>query len=55
VKDLNLPVDCVLFAIIRGEEIMTVHGDTTLKPGDVIMAFTGVEHEPALKRALTGE
>jgi trk system potassium uptake protein TrkA len=55
VRDLNLPVDCVLFAIIRGEEIMTVHGDTTLKPGDVILAFTGVEHEPVLKRALTGE
>jgi trk system potassium uptake protein TrkA len=55
VKDLKLPVDCLLFAIIRGEEIMTVHGDTTLQAGDVVMAFTSVEHEPALKRALTGE
>jgi trk system potassium uptake protein TrkA len=55
VKDLKLPVDCVLFAIIRGEAIMTVHGDTTLQAGDVVMAFTSVEHEPALKRALTGE
>jgi trk system potassium uptake protein TrkA len=55
VADLKLPVDCVLFAIVRGEEIMTVHGDTTLQAGDVVMAFTNVEHEEALKRALTGE
>ena len=55
VADLNLPVDCVMFAIIRGEEIMTVHGDTTMEPGDIVLAFTSVEHEAALKKALTGE
>lgn len=55
VAELNLPVDCVLFAIVRGDEIMTVHGDTTLEPGDVVMAFTSTEHEATLKRALTGE
>jgi len=55
VADLKLPVDCVLFAIVRSEEVMTVHGDTTLQAGDVIMAFTNVEHEATLKRALTGE
>jgi trk system potassium uptake protein TrkA len=55
VSELKLPVDCVMFAIVRGEEIMTVHGDTTLQAGDVVMAFTNVEHEQALKRALTGE
>jgi trk system potassium uptake protein TrkA len=55
VAELKLPVDCVLFAIIRGEEIMTVHGDTTFQAGDVVMAFTSVEHEGTLKRALTGE
>lgn len=55
VAELHLPVDCVMFAIIRGEEIMTVHGDTTLQAGDVVMAFTSVEHEAVLKKALTGE
>jgi trk system potassium uptake protein TrkA len=55
VADLNLPVDCVLFALMRGDTVVTVHGDTELKPGDVIIAFTNVEHEKALKRALTGE
>jgi trk system potassium uptake protein TrkA len=55
VKDLKLPVDCVLFAIVRGEDVITVHGDTTMQPGDVVVAITNVEHEPALKKALTGE
>ena len=55
VSELKLPVDCVLFAIVRGDDVMTVHGETTLQPGDVIMAFTNVEHEATLKRALTGE
>lgn len=55
VADLRLPVDCVMFAIIRGDEIMTVHGDTTMQPGDVVLAFTSVAHEAALKKALTGE
>lgn len=55
VKDLKLPVDCVLFAIVRGEDVITVHGETTMQPGDVVVAFTAVEHEGALKRALTGE
>jgi trk system potassium uptake protein TrkA len=54
VSELRLPVDCVLFAIVRGDEIMTVHGDTSLQAGDVVMAFTSVEHEATLKRALTG-
>lgn len=51
---LNLPVDCILVALIRDEEVVTVHGDTELLPGDVVIAFTAVEHEKTLKRALTG-
>jgi Trk K+ transport system NAD-binding subunit len=39
---------------VRGDDVITVHGDTTLQPGDVVVAFTAVEHEAALKRALTG-
>lgn len=55
VASLNLPSDCILVALVRGEEIVTVHGDTTLQPGDVVIAFTNVERERALKKALTGE
>jgi trk system potassium uptake protein TrkA len=54
VSALKLPGDCVLVAIVRGEEVVTVHGDTELLPGDVVIAFTNVAHERALKKALTG-
>ena len=45
----------LLVALVRGEEVITVRGDTKLQPGDVVVAFTKVQHERALKRALTGE
>lgn len=54
VSELNLPVDCILVALLRGEEVITVHGDTELDTGDVVIAFTRVEHEATLKKALTG-
>ncbi len=55
VSDLDLPGDCILVALVRGEdEVVTVHGDTRLQPGDQVIAFTAVEHEKKLKRALTG-
>lgn len=55
VRELNLPSDCILVALVRGEEALTVHGETKMEPGDVVIAFTRVEHEKALKKALTGE
>ncbi|MDP2183339.1 MAG: TrkA family potassium uptake protein [Actinomycetota bacterium] len=55
IAELALPVDCVLVALVRGDDdVVTVHGDTELMPGDVVIAFTAVEHEKALKKALTG-
>lgn len=54
VADLDLPVDCVIVALLRGESVMAVHGDTEMQPGDVVIAFTNVSHERALKKALTG-
>ncbi|MDZ4654279.1 MAG: NAD-binding protein [Coriobacteriia bacterium] len=55
VADLSLPGDCILVALMRGEEVVTVHGDTEMQPGDTVIAFTKVEHEKTLKKALTGE
>lgn len=55
VAELDLPGDCILVALVRGDdEVVTVHGDTLLQPGDQVIAFTAVEHEKKLKRALTG-
>lgn len=54
VAELNLPGDCLIVALIRGDDAMPVHGDTQMEPGDVVIAFTNVAHERALKKALTG-
>ena len=54
VHELKLPVDCLIVALVRGEETIPVHGDTEMQPGDVVIAFTNVTHERALKKALTG-
>ncbi|MDZ4167643.1 MAG: TrkA C-terminal domain-containing protein, partial [Coriobacteriia bacterium] len=54
VADLDLPGDCLIIAIIRGDDAFAVHGDTEMQPGDTVLAFTNVEHERALKKALTG-
>ena len=55
VAELDLPVDCVLIALVRGEDdVVTVHGNTELLPGDLVIAFTAVEHEKVLKKTLTG-
>jgi len=56
VSTLALPPNCVLVAVVREDDtIETIHGDTTLGPGDTVIAFTKVESERALKRVLTGE
>lgn len=54
VAELNLPGDCLIVALIRGDDVIAVHGDTAMQPGDVVISFTNVEHERALKKALTG-
>lgn len=55
VAEIKLPTECVLIAIARGDDAITVHGDTRLQPGDRVIAFTKTQHERALKKALTGE
>ncbi|MBN2822083.1 MAG: NAD-binding protein [Coriobacteriia bacterium] len=56
VADLPLPKGCILVALMRGEdEVIAVNGDTVMAPGDTVIAFTSVDHEKALKKALTGE
>jgi trk system potassium uptake protein TrkA len=38
VRDLAWPAACVLVAVMRGEELITPHGDTILQPGDEVLA-----------------
>lgn len=52
VKDLALPEDAVLVAILRDERIIPPRGDTTIEASDELLALTSVKHEQALKAEL---
>jgi trk system potassium uptake protein TrkA len=47
VRDLDLPHDCVLTAIIREGELIVPRGDTMLKPDDAVLALV---HRSQLER-----
>ncbi len=55
VKDVILPENSVLVAIVRGEKIIVPKGETVLKKGDDIIALTTIENEQALLDALVGK
>ncbi len=40
VKDINLPLECVLVAILRREQLLLPKGDTLLLAGDKVVAIT---------------
>jgi trk system potassium uptake protein TrkA len=54
VAELPLPKDSVLVALVRGEEVIPARGTTVPHAGDVVIAFTRVDEEKALKSALSG-
>jgi trk system potassium uptake protein TrkA len=54
VAELGLPKDCVLVAILRGDDVIIPRGNTELKSGDVIMAVSLMGKERALEEVLKG-
>ncbi len=44
IRDIQLPVECVLVAIIRGEQLLLPRGDTTLEASDKLVALTSNSH-----------
>jgi trk system potassium uptake protein TrkA len=48
VADLKLPHECVLAAILRGEQVILPAGDTRFQAGDQVIALARVEQEAAL-------
>ncbi len=55
VVDLDLPEDCVLISVFRGDEVIFPHGLTSLKVGDRILAMTTRENIVLLRDLLVGE
>ena len=54
VKKLNLPMGCLLAAVIRGDECRVVTGDTILQPKDTVVALTDPAKVPTLRETLLG-
>ncbi|MFH0877034.1 MAG: NAD-binding protein [Candidatus Omnitrophota bacterium] len=53
--EITLPPNSVLVSIIRKDEVIIPKGNTTLEPGDDIIALTMIENEQQLLHALLGE
>lgn len=54
VREINLPHESNLIAILRGKETVVPRGDTKLNEGDIIIALVNTEQEGELRTALLG-
>lgn len=54
VREINLPHESNLIAILRGTTTVVPRGDTTLNEGDLIVALVNTEKEAQLRLALLG-
>ena len=52
VATLGLPEDCVLLAVLRGDEIHPAHGDLRIEAGDEVLALVRNHAADRLHRAL---
>jgi trk system potassium uptake protein TrkA len=55
VRDIKLPLESNLIAVLRGNETVVPRGDTKLNQGDLVMALVSKEQENQLRTALLGE
>jgi trk system potassium uptake protein TrkA len=54
VRDIDLPHESNLIAILRGNTTVVPRGDTKFMEGDVVVALVNTEKEPGLRLALLG-
>jgi trk system potassium uptake protein TrkA len=52
VRDIPLPQDCTLAAVIRKDAVLAVRGETVLQPGDEILAVVASSQQAALAALL---
>lgn len=53
-RELELPPDCSIVAIVRDGHVIAPRGETPLSAGDEVLALASVEAESDLRRVLTG-
>lgn len=52
IADINLPDECIIISVIRGDDVIVPKGNTVLKSGDTIIVLTSKEKEAELKKIL---
>ena len=53
-KEIDLPRECVLVAIIRGGELIIPRGETVLEPDDEVLALVHISQLERLASLLMG-
>lgn len=51
----HLPKDCLLVAVIRGEQPLIPRGDTVFRAGDTVLAMTSPEQVDTLRQVILGD
>ena len=54
IRDLQIPRDATLVAIVRDDHVLFARGDTMLYPGDEVLALVTTDSEESVRQLLTG-
>lgn len=54
-KDINIPKDCIIISVIRGEEVIIPNGFTVLKDNDYIIAVSSKQDQQELREFFLGK
>ena len=54
IRDLQVPRDATLVAIVRDDHVLFARGDTVLYPGDEVLALVTTDSEESVRQLLTG-
>jgi len=55
IKDLDIPRDATIVAVVRREHVMMPRGDTIFEAGDEVLAMVTGDSEEDVRRILTGK
>jgi trk system potassium uptake protein TrkA len=54
IRDLDIPRDATIVAVIRGEHVVMPRGDTVFEAGDEVLAMVTVDSEADVRQIMTG-
>ena len=54
IKDLDIPRDATIVAVLREEHVVMPRGDTIFEAGDEVLAMVTADSEDDVRQILTG-